>query len=196
MSNIELNIIALSASESSKGNYVIILEETTGYRRLNVIIGLHEAQCIAIPLEKLATPRPLTHDLLLNSIQALGAKLDHIIIHKVEHDIYEAQLIYIDKEKNKIFIDSRVSDAIALAIRVEALIYCTEDVMEKASLKLSNPSESFANKRGRLSDYTLNELNQILKQVLKKEDFESAAKVRDAIKKKTEGGGSPQNIDF
>lgn len=184
MDKIELNIIALSSSESSEGNYVIILEESTGYRRLPIIIGEYEAQCIAIALESMQTPRPMTHDLLLNSIHALGAKVKAVEITEMVNDMFKATIIIKNKDGQLVEMDARSSDAIAIAVRAEVLIFTNEKLMEQASIVLDSPSKSFTNKRGRLTDYTMDELNQILKQVLAKEDFESAAKIRDAIQKK------------
>lgn len=186
MDRVELNIIALSTSESSESNFVVVLEETTGYRRLPIIIGLHEAQCIAIALEKMKTPRPMTHDIFLNSIEVLGGKVVEVEITDFADEMFHAAISIKGANGEVSKVDSRSSDAIAMAIRAEAMIYTNESVMEKASIVLDSPSKSFSNKRGSLTEYTMDELNQILKQVLAKEDFESAAKIRDAIKNKEE----------
>ncbi len=183
MDEIELTLIAISASESQKGNFVIVFEESGSFRRLPIIVGNFEAQAIAIALERMSPNRPLTHDLFHETILRLGAKLKKIIINKFEDDVFFAQLV-LDLKGNVIKIDARTSDAVALAIRSGSQIFTTEKVMEKASIVLDDPSDSFTNKRGRLEDYSLDELELILKKLLEKEDYRSAVRVRNAIKKK------------
>lgn len=183
MSNIEMNIIALANSESQKGNYSLILEEVSGFRRLPIVIGPFEAQAIAVALENMSPSRPLTHDLMMNITKEVNLQLQHIIISKVENQTFYSSLIFRQGEK-EIVVDSRTSDAIALSVRQGCPIYTTEEVLASAGIVLDNPSKAFSNKRGNLADYSLEELQSILQQVLAKEDYESAAKIRDAISKK------------
>lgn len=183
MHEIELTIIAISSSESQKGNYVVVFEEIGGFRRLTVIVGKFEAQSIAMTLENMIPSRPLTFDLFYNTLDQLGVKLNKIVIKEIKDDVFYAQLM-IEQEGKVLKIDSRTSDAIALAVRFEAPIYACNDVMEEASIVLESPSSAFTNKRGKLEDYSLEELERILTQLLKKEDYRSAVKIRNAIKKK------------
>ena len=185
MKKIELNIIALSNSESQPGNYALVLEEQDGFRRLPLIIGTFEAQAIAISLERLQTNRPMTHDLFKNTLEALSFSLKEVIISDLDDGIFHAKLIGHDKENTIHEIDARSSDAIALAVRFGCPIYTTEKIMNAAGLVLDSPSKSFSTKRGSLAEYSKGELEQLLKQVLDKEDYESAAKIRDAIEKKS-----------
>ncbi|MCB0547357.1 MAG: bifunctional nuclease family protein [Phaeodactylibacter sp.] len=184
MKKIELNIIALANSESNPGNFALILEEQDSFRRLPVIIGPFEAQAIAIYLERLQPPRPMTHDLFKNTLDASGVELTEVLISDVIDGVFHARVIGTKADGSPLSVDARTSDAIALAVRFACPIYTTEAVMQSASIMLDNPSKAFSNKRGQLSDYTLEELERLLQQLLNKEDFESAARIRDAIAKK------------
>ena len=186
MNKIELNIIALANSESSKGNFVIILEENSGFRRLPIIIGTLEAQAIAIFLEKMQPNRPLTHDLFKSTLDLLDVSIKEVLIHKLEDGVFYANLVGKKADGSTLEIDARSSDAIALAVRFACPIYTTEAILNEAGIILDSPSQSFSNKRGSLSEYSLEELNKLLTQVLAKEDYESASKIRDAIRKKSD----------
>lgn len=180
---IELNIIALADSESQKGNYVVILEDVQGFRRLPIIIGTHEAQAIAVTLEKMQPVRPLTHDLFAETLKGLGTKLSEILIHRFEEDIFYTQLILKDSRAQEITMDARPSDALALAVRFHCPIYISESIFLQVGLPIDQ-SKSFAFKRGSLLEYSITELESMLANLLAKEDYESAGKVRDALEKK------------
>ena len=184
MRKVELNIIALANSESSKGNYALILEERQGFRRLPIIIGPFEAQAIAISLEKMQPNRPLTHDLLKNALDAVGAIIDEVLISELIDGVFHALLLGTRADGSPLRVDARSSDAIAMAIRFSCPIFTTEAIMQEVGIVLDSPSKAFTNKRGSLSDYSLEELEQLLAQVLAKEDYESASKIRDAIARK------------
>ena len=184
MKKIELNIIAMANSESSKGNYVLILEEHNSFRRLPIIIGGFEAQAIAIFLEKMQPNRPMTHDLFKNTLDLSGITIAEVIISDLEGGIFRARLIGKKADGSPLEVDARSSDAIALAVRFGCPIFTTEAIMEEAGVVLDSPSKAFTNKRGKLSDYSLEELEQLLAQVLAKEDYESASKIRDVLKNK------------
>ncbi len=184
MKKIELNIIALAQSESSKDNFVIILEEQKGFRRLPITIGAFEAQAIAVSLERMRPNRPLTHDLFKNTLEAAEIKLTEVIITSLEGGVFHASLIGTKADGSPLQVDARSSDAIAMAIRFDCPIFTTEAIMDEAGVALDSPSKAFTNKRGSFSEYSLQELEQLLKQVLAKEDYESATKIRDAIENK------------
>lgn len=181
---IELNIIALANSESSKGNYVIILQEINGNKRLPIVIGAFEAQAIAISLENMNPTRPLTHDLMINMILEFDASISEVIIHDIIDNTFHAKVILKDAAGKIIDIDSRSSDAIALAVRCGCPIYTYSSIIGNHGLVNEQTSKSFSNKRGNLSEYSLEELEKMLEQVLQKEDYESASKIRDAIQNK------------
>lgn len=184
MDKIELNIIALSDSTSSPGNYALILEEQNGPRRLPIIVGTAEAQAIAVALERMQVSRPLTHDLFKNAFDALGASLKEVWINELKEEVFHAELKVKTAAGSSIGLDARSSDAIALAIRFDCPIFTTEAIMATASFSGSSLSKAFLGKRGSLTDYGLEELEQLLAQLLAKEDYESASKVRDAIEQK------------
>ena len=184
MNKIELNIIALANSESSKGNYALILEETKGFRRLPIIIGSFEAQAIAVSLEKMQPNRPLTHDLFKNTLESSGIAISEVIISNLVTGTFHATLIGKKADGSRLEVDARSSDAIALAVRFGCPIFTTEAIMDQAGVVLESPSKAFTNKRGKLSDYSLEELEEMLVQVLAKEDYESASRIRDAMKNK------------
>ncbi len=185
MNKIELNIIALADSQSSSGNFVIILEELLGFRRLPIIIGAFEAQAIAVSLEQMKPNRPLTHDLFKHTLDVGKMSLTEVIITELLGGVFHAKLVGLNQDKTRWEVDSRSSDAIAMAVRYGCPIYTFESVMKEAGVVLDSPSQAFTNKRGSLHDYSLEELQQLLHQVLAKEDYESASRIRDAISKKS-----------
>jgi len=184
MKDIELNITALNASATSSGNYVMVLQDANSTRRLPIIIGVQEAQAIAVALEQMHPIRPLTHDLFLTTITLLQASLDHVKICGMKDGTYLSVIVLKDHNKNLLQIDSRTSDAIALAIRQNCSILIDETLL--AELAVSEPSEGkiFSDKRGQLEQYSLEELYGILSNLLAKEDYESATILRDIINKK------------
>ena len=184
MKKLELNIIALANSESSKGNYSLILEESKGFRRLPIVIGAFEAQAIAISLERMQPNRPLTHDLFKNTLELSGVVLTEIIISELKGGVFYAKLMGKKADGTPLEVDARSSDAIAMAVRFGCPIYTTENIMQQAGVVLESPSKAFTNKRGKLEDYSLDELEQLLRQVIAKEDYESASKIRNSILKK------------
>lgn len=186
MKKIELNIIALANSESSPGNYALILEEEDGFRRLPIIIGPFEAQAIAISLERMQPKRPMTHDLFKNTLELAGITISAVVISDLIDGTFHATIQGTLPDQKALEVDARSSDAIAMAVRYGCPIYTTEAILEQAGFVLDSPSKAFSSKRGSLSDYSLEELERLLNQVLAKEDYESASKIRDAIEKKKE----------
>lgn len=184
MKDIELNIIALNSCTSGDENFVVVLQEVNGERRLSIIIGLQEAQTIAIALEQLQPVRPLTHDLFLNTIAVLKATLLYVKITGINDGIYISVIAVKDKNQNVIEIDSRTSDAIALAIRDNCSIFISDDLLNEAAFKEPSESKIYADKRIQLDQYTVAELYDILADLLEKEDYEVAGIVRDIISKR------------
>ncbi len=184
MKKIEVNIIALAKSESHPGNFALILEEQRGFRRLPVIIGPFEAQAIAVTLERMRPNRPMTHDLFKNTLDQSGIQINEVVISTLVEGAFHALLIGKKPDGTALEVDARSSDAIAMAVRIGCPIFVNEQVMEEASIVLDSPSKAFSNKRGKLSDYSMEELERLLKRVLEKEDYESATKIREAIEKK------------
>jgi bifunctional DNase/RNase len=187
MKDIELHITALNASIANNKNFVLVLQEINGPRRLPIIIGLQEAQVIAVALEQLHPLRPLTHDLFLNSIALLKASLQYVKITEINDGVYFSVIVLKDSDQNLMEIDSRTSDAIALAARQKCNILIDDDLLNGAIVYESNESALFADKTGGLEKYTLAELNSLLASLLEKEDYETAGKVRDIISQKGRG---------
>lgn len=184
MKKVELNIIALANSQSSAGNFVLILEEKDGFRRLPIIIGSGEAQAIAIHLEQLQPDRPLTHDLYKNTLLALEATIAEVQITNLIENTFHAVLICKKADDTILQLDARPSDAVAIAIRFNCPIFTTTALMQQASTSVTNPNKVFMHQGKALTDYSLTELHQLLKQVLAEEDYKRASQIRDAIKEK------------
>jgi uncharacterized protein len=196
MKKVKLNILGLSYSQTQTGAYALVLSEAEGTRRIPIIIGAVEAQAIAIQLEGLKPPRPLTHDLFLNVALAFNIEIKEVLIHKLEEGIFYAEIVC-EQNKNRIRVDSRTSDAIALALRFECPIYTTEEIMEKAGIIMefeegteeNENVESSETKEGtpvkiNYAEYTLEELNDLLDAAISEEDYEKASQIRDEINKR------------
>jgi len=183
---IAVDILGLSTNPASGGAYALILKEVSGSRRLPIIIGAAEAQSIALEMEGIKPPRPLTHDLMKNIITAFGAELNEIIIDELRDGTFYAKLS-IDSQS----IDSRPSDAIALAVRYGVQIYVATSVMDEASFvpeeeesdtpSLEKPEKPKQTPPPKMSK--LEQLQQQLKEAIEKENYEKAAQLRDEIRK-------------
>lgn len=193
MKKIELEIVALSHSTSSSPNYAVVLGEQSGARRLPIVIGGPEAQALAVAMERLNPTRPMTHDLMKNIFETFEITLQEVIISNLLDGIFYARLICI-KDGDVVEIDSRTSDALALAVRFECPIYTYEFILDAAGVVLEDPdgqgqSKPAAKQKEKKSasgykHYSIEELNQKLDEVLADEDYEKAAKIRDEIKKR------------
>jgi len=195
MRKIELEIVALSHSVTQSSSYAIVLGEVNGSQRLPIVIGTMEAQSIAVVLENMQISRPLTHDLMKNFMKAMNVDLQEIIISDVQEGIFFSKLIC-HTENDIIEIDSRTSDALALAIRFGCPIYIYEDVMKKLEKQEKRMSESsFAaepeeqeknssSSGTQLNRMSLEELEQLLQEVLDQEDYIRAIAIRDEINKR------------
>jgi uncharacterized protein len=182
MEKIEVQVIALSSSETSPGNYALVLETVGTRKRMAIIIGAFEAQAIAVHIERMQLPRPLTHDILKTTILELGANLKEVILHNIIDGMFHAWLVLHTKEKEAIKIDVRASDALALAIRFDCPVYVYDFVLAEAQLTDAPKAPSLL--KGSLAEYSLEELQTLLNDVLQKEDYESASRIRDMIKKR------------
>ncbi len=177
----ELQVSALSNSESSPGHFVLVLEEPGTRRRLPIIIGAFEAQAIAIFMERLHPPRPLTHDLFAQTLNTLHVAVERIEIYGLIDGAFAARINLKDAQGNTYKQDARTSDAVALAVRSGAPVMVISEIFDQYSIGEETRKGIM---RGSLLEYGLEELDLILSDLLEKEDYESAAKVRDVIKKK------------
>lgn len=195
MNKIELEIVALSHSMAKHSNYAVILGELEGPRRLPVVIGGFEAQAIAVSMEKMETQRPMTHDLMLNIFEQYKVQLDEVVITDLNDGVFIASL-FCSHNGETIEIDSRTSDALALAVRFGCPIYTYERIMDEAGIILEDDvndqvEEARKTKRKKpekksLGDMTSDQLEKMLSTVLDNEDYERAAKIRDELNRREE----------
>ena len=190
MRKIELEIVALSHSITQTHSYAVVLGEVNGLRRLPIVIGGFEAQAIAVALEKMQPSRPLTHDLLKNFMSAFNVELSEIIISDLQEGIFYSKLVCVG-ENDTVEIDSRTSDALALAVRFGCPIYTYENILESAGILMEDTStkkkkqvsttEKEPTGHEDLHALTLDELNVLLNEVLEQEDYIRAIAIRDEI---------------
>ncbi len=188
MDHIQVDIIGLSTSPSSGGAYALVLGEVNGNRRLPIIIGAFEAQAIALELEKIQPPRPMTHDLLRDALEAVGAEVVDVVIDELREGTFFAKIRYVhDGEEGQ--LDSRPSDAIALAVRVDAPVYVSPGVLEEAGIPTEEESsvapmaaqpEAVEEERSAPMS-RLEKMEQQLDKAIQDEDYERAASLRDEI---------------
>ncbi len=190
MGKVQLEIIALSHSVTQSQNYAVVLGEVGGVRRLPIVIGGFEAQAIAVILERMNPNRPLTHDLFRNTISAFQIDIQEVIINDLVEGIFFSKLIC-EREGEVIEIDSRTSDALAMAVRFNCPIYTYESILEEAGVVFeegeSKPGEEETGRNkaeGGYDRYSTEELNNLLKEVLAVEDYEKAALIRDELNKR------------
>ncbi|MGD0338580.1 MAG: bifunctional nuclease family protein [Bacteroidota bacterium] len=193
MEKVQVDILGLSTSPASNGAYALILKEVNGDRRLPIIIGAFEAQSIALEMEGIKPPRPLTHDLMKNIIDQMGASLTEILINDLRDGTFFAQL-ELDSSTINHEVDSRPSDAIALAVRYGVPIFVAETVMQEASFlpdqeaeEEKKPAEKHPPKKLVPKVTRLEQLRNELKEAIEKEDYERAAKFRDEIRRLESG---------
>lgn len=193
MKKIELEIVALSHSITQTHSYAVVMGEVNGLRRLPIVIGGFEAQAIAVALEKMQPSRPLTHDLMKNFMVAFNLDLHEIIICDLQEGIFYSKLVC-SSEKDTVEIDSRTSDALALAVRFGCPIYTYENILDSAGILMEETTgkkkKSKEIKDIRVEDstgtedlktMTLEDLNNLLNEVLENEDYIRAVAIRDEI---------------
>jgi len=199
MKKIELEIVALSHSITQTHSYAVVLGEVNGLRRLPIVIGGFEAQAIAVALEKMQPSRPLTHDLMKNFMTAFNVDLHEVIISDLQEGIFYSKLIC-SSDNDTIEIDSRTSDALALAVRFGCTVFTYEHILESAGILMEDPSTTKKKKtatitttddekggKDDLKALTLEDLNTLLNEVLDQEDYIRAIAIRDEINTRKKG---------
>jgi uncharacterized protein len=190
MKKIELEIVALSHSITQTHSYAVVLGEVNGLRRLPIVIGGFEAQAIAVALERMQPSRPLTHDLMKNLMLAFNVELHEVVINDLQEGIFYSKLVC-SSENDTVEIDSRTSDALALAVRFGCSIYTYDNILDQAGIlmeddgkkkKAAAPKASDLGSRDDLKSLSLEELNTMLNDVLEQEDYIKAISIRDEIK--------------
>jgi bifunctional DNase/RNase len=193
MEKIRLEVIGMSYSQSQSGAYALILGEAKGKRRLPIIIGGAEAQAIAVELEKMKPSRPLTHDLFKNFADNYNIQIKEVIIDQFRLGVFHAKLICV-REGAESIIDSRTSDAVALAIRFKCPIYTYENIIAETGMTMdenAGEADEIMTTSDELSgseyeEYSLPELKEMLDKAIEHEDYEQASRLRDEIKKREE----------
>ncbi|MEY2596051.1 MAG: hypothetical protein RL634_2025 [Bacteroidota bacterium] len=187
MKKIELEIVALSHSITQTNSYAVVLGEVNGLRRLPIVIGGFEAQAIAVALERMKPTRPLTHDLMKNFMMAFNIDLHEVIISDLQEGIFYSKLLC-SSESDTVEIDSRTSDALALAVRFGCPIYIYENIFDIAGVENPETEEVAVNQvtesssvRQDLKSMSLEELTNLLNEVLEQEDYIRAIAIRDEI---------------
>lgn len=184
---VRLRILGLTYSQAQTGSYALVLAEDSGERRIPIMIGAFEAQAIALHLEELHPPRPLTHDLFRSFAKAYSIELTEVFINKLEEGIFYSELVFFNGE-DIIKIDSRTSDAVALALRFKCPIFTTKDILDKAGIimeekskdivDLTDEPEDLEDPLAKLKD---EELKAMLEEAISAEDYEKASKIKDEL---------------
>lgn len=201
---IRLKVLGISYSQIQSGAYALILAQIGGPYRIPVVIGAAEAQSIALRMESITPPRPMTHDLFVSFAHAFGIKLREVFIYRFEDGIFSSELTFSDDERT-IVIDSRTSDAIAIAMRTGAPIFTTPEILEETGFLLEESSQEdedeaaaadapvFVEEEDDMADgepapkienYTVEELQKLLARLIEQENYEEAARVNEIIKRK------------
>jgi len=197
MKKTELEIVALSHSITQTHSYAVVLGEVNGLRRLPIVIGGFEAQAIAVALERMQPSRPLTHDLFANFMTTFSIDLSEVLIYKLEEGIFFAKLICHGADGHEVEIDSRTSDALALAVRANCRIYTYENILDSAGLFLEQtdvpspttgeqtiPVQKNIESDKDLKKLSTEELNTMLQDALDHEDYVRAIPIRDEINRR------------
>lgn len=195
MKKIELEIVALSHSITQTHSYAVVLGEVNGLRRLPIVIGGFEAQAIAVALEKMQPSRPLTHDLMKNFMNAFNVDLIEVVITDLQEGIFYSKLVC-QSENDTVEIDSRTSDALALAVRFGCPVYTFEHILDSAGILMEDTASTKKRKtadieessgNSDLKSMSLDELNKHLNEVLEQEDYIKAIAIRDEINNRKKG---------
>ena len=191
---VKLKVMGITYSQIQNGAYALVLAEENGDRRIPIIIGTAEAQSIAIRLEHLTPPRPMTHDLFASFAQGFGIRLREVFVYHYEDGVFSSELLF-DDGTRQIRIDSRTSDAIAIALRTQSPIYTTEKIISDAGIifqeepKEKKKEETKTVKRKHLNDYSTKELKERLEEAVRMEAYEKAALIQQELKKREQKQG-------
>jgi hypothetical protein len=196
---VRLKVLGISYSQIQSGAYALILAQTDGPYRIPVVIGAAEAQSIALRMESITPPRPMTHDLFVSFAHAFGVKLKEVFIYKFEDGIFSSELTFSNGERS-VVIDSRTSDAIAIAMRTSAPIYTTQEILDETGfvMEIQDPDSQSSdqsiedpenegydpNHEARLDQYSIEELERTLRKHIDNEEYEKAAEVNEILKRK------------
>ena len=191
---VKLKVMGITYSQIQNGAYALVLAEENGDRRIPIIIGTAEAQSIAIRLEHLTPPRPMTHDLFASFAPGFGIRLREVFVYHYEDGVFSSELLF-DDGTRQIRIDSRTSDAIAIALRTQSPIYTTEKIISEAGIifqedpKEKKKEETKVSKHKHLDEYSTKELKERLEEAIRTEAYEKAALIQQELKKREQKQG-------
>lgn len=193
---VRLKVMGLSYSQIQAGAYALILAQVGGPYRIPVVIGAAEAQSIALKMESITPPRPMTHDIFVSFAHAFGVKLLEVFIYKFEDGIFSSEMTFTDGERT-VSIDSRTSDAIAIAMRTGAPIFTTPEILDETGFEMEIKEEGQTDDTSdtdedtdnchdepKLENYAVEELEKTLNKLIEREEYEEAAKVAEILKRK------------
>ena len=184
---IELQVWGITYNPVQSGAYALLLRQVEGDYRIPIVVGVAEAQAIAMRLENVLPPRPMTHDLMVSILHAYGISIDEVLIYEFNDGVFMSQILLNDGDK-QVSLDSRTSDAIALALRTNARIFTTPEVLRQTGMLIdkNEKGEPVVRKEPRtLADYTLAELQSLLDEAVDSEQYERAAEIQRMMKAKT-----------
>lgn len=184
---IELQVWGITYNPVQSGAYALLLRQVDGEYRIPIVVGVAEAQSIAMRLENVIPPRPMSHDLMVSMLHAFGISIDEVLIYEFNEGVFMSQIQLNDGEK-QVSLDSRTSDAIALALRTNARIFTTPEVMKQTGILIekNEKGDPVIRKEPRtLADYSLTELQSLLDEAVDREEYERAAEIQRMIQTKT-----------
>ncbi len=193
---VKLKVLGISYTQLQSGAYALLLAQVDGPYRIPVVIGAPEAQSIAIRIEGITPPRPLTHDLFVNFAKAFGIRLEEVFIYKFENGVYSSELTFTDGDR-QIVLDARTSDAIAIAMRCYAPIWTTSAILHETGFiidddptvatekneQVPDPTAE-TNNEPRLENLSIDELQKMMTRLVDEENYEEAARISEIIKRK------------
>ena len=189
----ELTIFRIVDSHSQNTASILVLRELEGDRHLPVFIGDSETKAILLAIEEAKIERPLTHDLFVNFMRAVGCTLQYALVYKFFDSIYYARLFFLNEKGNEFFVESRLSDSVAIALRCKVSIFANEEVLDEAGISASqfkneerkyDVAEGDIEEETELVEYDDNELAELLRETVENEEFEKASLIRDEIKRR------------
>lgn len=180
---IRLRVLGMSTGEISRGAYALILAQVDGPVRIPVVIGEAEARAIAARMEHVALPRPMTHDLFASFAHAFGIAMVEVFIYKFEDGIFYSEITFTDGER-RVSFESRTSDAVAVAMRTGAPIYCTEEVLHECGFVMQNDPTAAPEEPEAPKEQTIEELERLRDEAVEAENYEEASRLTEIINQK------------
>lgn len=190
MERVELNVMGITYSQVQQGAYALVLAQVDGPYRIPIVVGIAEAQAIAVRLENIIPPRPMPHDLFVSMAHAFGIELEEVFISRFDEGVFLSELTF-RSETTEVVLDSRTSDAVALALRMNAPIYTTREIMEKTGFVMNDKPDGEEDEQSDAADVgngyqncSIGKLENMLQMCVDNEEYEIAAEIKKAIDKK------------